>query len=95
MEFPTIVYKNGGPHQRLGGTYSFKPAKDESEYSSLLEDGWFPSIPEAVAGKVNEDENAPPTRDEMEVKATELGLKFDGRTSDKKLLAMINEKLAA
>ncbi len=31
------------------------------------------------------DENAPATRAELEKKASELGLKFDGRTTDKRL----------
>ena len=37
-----------------------------------------------------EDDNAPPTRAELQAKATELGIKFDGRTSDKTLLAKID-----
>lgn len=40
-------------------------------------------------------DNAPPTRAELETKAAELGLKFDGRTSDKKLEKMITESLGA
>jgi hypothetical protein len=39
--------------------------------------------------------NQGPTREELEAKATELGLKFDGRTSDKKLSEAILEKLKA
>lgn len=39
------------------------------------------------------NKNAPPTREEMEVKAKELGIKFDGRTSDAKLLKLINASL--
>lgn len=35
------------------------------------------------------DENAPPTRAELEAKATELGIPFNGRTSDKKLSGLI------
>jgi len=35
------------------------------------------------------DENAPPTRKELEAKATELGIPFNGRTSDKKLSGLI------
>jgi hypothetical protein len=35
------------------------------------------------------DENAPPTREELEAKATELGIPFNGRTSDKKLSGLI------
>ena len=34
-------------------------------------------------------EDAPPTREEMTIKALELGIKFDGRTSDKKLSSLI------
>lgn len=33
--------------------------------------------------------DAPPSRAELEQKAKELGLKFDGRTTDKKLAALI------
>lgn len=40
-------------------------------------------------------DNAPPNRDELEQKAKELGIKFDGRTSDKKLAASITEALNA
>jgi uncharacterized protein (DUF1697 family) len=34
-----------------------------------------------------------PTRDEMAIKARELGIKFDGRTSDKKLSTLIETAL--
>lgn len=48
----------------------------------------------AAEEKAKKDaESTPPTREEMEVKAKELGVKFDGRTSDEKLLERINEKL--
>ena len=39
------------------------------------------------------DDDAAPTRIELVAKAMELGLKFSKRTSDEKLLAMINEAL--
>jgi hypothetical protein len=35
------------------------------------------------------DDNAPVTRAELEAKATELGIPFNGRTSDKKLSGLI------
>ena len=38
-------------------------------------------------------DNAPPTRAELETKAKELGIKFDGRTKDKKLGQLIEERL--
>jgi hypothetical protein len=39
------------------------------------------------------DDNSEPTREELEAKAQELGIKFDGRTSDKKLNSLIEAKL--
>jgi hypothetical protein len=38
-------------------------------------------------------DDAPPTREELEEKARELGIKFDGRTGDKLLLKRITEAL--
>jgi len=50
---------------------------------------------EEKAVEVQEDpkDDAPPTREELEQMAKELGIKFDGRTSDKKLIALIGEKV--
>jgi hypothetical protein len=39
------------------------------------------------------EDTAAPTRIELETKATELGIKFDGRTTDNKLSEKINEVL--
>lgn len=39
-------------------------------------------------------EDAAPTREELEAKATELGIRFDGRTKDKKLGQLIQDKLS-
>ena len=44
-----------------------------------------PAVPE-----VPEDDDAPPTRAELQAQAAKLGIKFDGRTSDKTLLAKID-----
>lgn len=41
---------------------------------------------------VNDD--AAPTRAELEAKATELGIRFDGRTKDKKLGQLIQDRLS-
>lgn len=48
-------------------------------------------VPAPVAEPV--DEKSPPTREEMEQQATLLGLKFDRRTSDRRLLERINEAM--
>ena len=40
------------------------------------------------------DDDAAPTRAELEAKATELGIRFDGRTKDKKLGQLIQDRLS-
>lgn len=60
-----------------------------------------PAVPVAVANAPAldapaldvSDDNAPPTRDEMERKAAELGIKVDKRWSDKTLAERIDEAL--
>ncbi len=54
MEFPSLVYKDGGQHQRKGGTFDYQQVENEQEHAAALKGGWFPSVEEAVAGKLNE-----------------------------------------
>ena len=99
MEFPTLVYKDGGPHQRPGGTFDYKRIVNKDQLAAALADGWFLTLVEATKpaaidpSEVSPDDDAPPTREELETKARELGIKFDGRTSDKALAAKIQSKL--
>lgn len=97
MEFPVLVFKDGGPCQRAGGYYDHKAIEDEAEYEIALLDGWFATLPEAIEGKKQEDvedeDLSAPTREELEQKATELGIRFDGRTNDKKLAEKIEEAM--
>lgn len=55
------------------------------------------SVPDVDSAEEKEiidgDENAHPNRQELEQKANELGIKFDGRTTDRKLLEKIEEVL--
>lgn len=51
-EFPALVYKDKGPHQRAGGTYDHKLVEDGAEFDAALADGWFPTLPEAIEGKL-------------------------------------------
>jgi hypothetical protein len=54
----------------------------------------FESVPvEPVALDSVPDDNAPPTRAELEEQATLLGIKFDGRTTDKRLADRIAEAM--
>jgi hypothetical protein len=54
---------------------------------------------EAAAKAIEAEEIVPgddalPTREELEEKATELGIRFDGRTKDKKLGQLIQDRLS-
>lgn len=101
----TIVYKCPGLHHRKGGTYSFLGVKTQKDFDNALDDGWHETLDAAIEAhdhparnrsKQNqENDDAPPTREELEAKAKELNIEFDGRTSDKKLLAKINEAMQA
>lgn len=88
MTYPTIVYRTPGTHHASTGTYDYKGVADESELNGALSSGWFRTLPEAIAGEHAEDGSAP-TREELEAKAAELGIKFDGRTTDKVLAEKI------
>ena len=100
MDFePTIVYKPSGPHQRLGGAFDYKGVSTQEEFDAAISEGWHADYAEMlnpkpkVAPEPEPANDAAPTRAELEQKSTELGLKFDGRTSDKKLGEMIAEAL--
>jgi hypothetical protein len=56
----------------------------------------FPSRIDAPIIEVQNapQDDAPPTRDELQVKATDLGIPFNGRTTDKKLSGLIATALA-
>lgn len=88
-QFPTLVYKGRGPHSRSGGTYDYTAANDQEELDAKLADGWFITLPEAIDAHdqpvVKSEDNAPPTRKELEAKAKELGIKFDKKTTDVEL----------
>lgn len=71
---------------------------EEEEVPAMLKAGWHPSIADAWASKAAgltfpavPSDDAPPTREELERKAKELGIKFDGRTGDKRLATLIAE----
>lgn len=64
----------------------FKIAKAQARAEKAARDAGVPVT-------VPTDDNAPPTRAELEQQATLLGLKFDGRTTDKRLLERITETM--
>lgn len=92
MEFPRLVYRKNGKD------IINECANNESQFDELISVGWFENVPDALAGTKLEkvvDDNAPPTRAELEIQAKSMGIKFDGRTSDAKLLAAIEAGLGA
>lgn len=48
MEFPTLFYRCPGPHQRPGGTFSYRGIKSESEAQAAIAEGWHETLPAAV-----------------------------------------------
>lgn len=91
----TMLFKHPGAHLQDGVSFEYVIVLDEN-IEATVADGWSRSVPEAKAAfdAVQKPvSNAEPTRAELEQKATELGLKFDGRTPDKKLAALIAEKV--
>lgn len=102
MEFPALVYRCPGAHFGPSGTtYDFAGVQDDEQLREMLAQGWHESLIKAAtvyaAGEDEQNEehqyDAAPTRSELEQKASELGIKFDGRTSDRKLLEKIEEVL--
>lgn len=108
MKKQDIVYKTPGPHQRPGGTFDYKGTSNAEEHEEALKSGWFPSLAEAVAGKLDEKkveapvdtgeletlgDAAPPTRPELEQKAKELGISFNKKTTDEQLVKLIEKAL--
>jgi len=108
MQFPRLVYRTPGPHiGPPGHTFASMGVKDADALKAALAAGWHETLPEACAPKlapvpvapaapaVIPSDDAPPTRAELEAKADELGVKFDGRTPDATLARKIADALKA
>ena len=95
MSFPTMVYRCPGLHPGpFGKSYNTLGVDDEAALAAAIADGWHKTLPEAcgVVADVPADD-APPTRAELEEQATSLGIRFDGRTPDARLLRLISDNL--
>lgn len=101
MKNATMLYKAPGPHEIHGGhfDYTIVDADEEGAIEAAKADGWFETTDEAQAAadeakaKREAELNAPPTRAELEAKAKELDIKFNDKTSDKKLADLIAASL--
>lgn len=82
-EFPKMLYRAGSGAAVDGVECAALVVQSEAEQAAALADGWGLSLNAEPADAPADD--APPTRAELEAKATELGLKWDGRWGDKRL----------
>ena len=96
MKNATMLYKAPGPHDIHGGHFDYivVDVDEEGAIDAAKEAGWFETTAEAKAAfdatkepevKLPPNDLLPPTRAELEQKANELGIKFNDKTSDKKL----------
>jgi hypothetical protein len=107
IQFPVFLYQCPGTWSGDGFTFGARLANDQGEFDAAVSEGWYPTVPQAVeawrkpvqvsippAPVSVPDDNAPPTREELEAKATELGIEFDGRHKDSTLMKKIDDALA-
>lgn len=100
-DFPRMIYRAGGTEEIHGGHFSTLIVDDQDALDAALADGWHlttdearaPAAPALGALALNSDDDAPPTRAELEQKAHELGIEFSPRLGDAKLAERIAEKL--
>jgi len=85
---------NAGGFKKPKPKWAIKPTKKKKPAKPL---DWREQVKAAPAPAPEPepiDEDALPTREELEAKATELGIRFDGRTKDKKLGQLIQDRLS-
>lgn len=84
----TMLYKPGSDFQWEGKSYTTVIV--DGDLSEHIADGWCANPLDCWVE--SHDESAP-TRAELEQKAAELGIRFDGRTTDAKMSKLIAEKV--
>lgn len=84
-----MLYKSGNMLQWHGMSLDYVIVP-ESAIDSMLAEGWHLHPCDIGSEPVS---SAAPTRAELEQKARELSLKFDGRTTDAKLAKLIEDAL--
>lgn len=102
-EYPRMLYRfpaqNAYPSVLLEGAFDVLVVDSQEQEDGA--DGWHRSAEQAKdAGKPQAaptvpDDDAPPTRAELETKARELGIPAKGTWGDRKIADAISEKLKA
>ncbi len=85
---PVKVRKPSKPIDGINNRLLREQAEAAAQLAATVVESESESEPETV------DDEAAPTREELEAKATELGIRFDGRTKDKKLGQLIQDRLS-
>lgn len=104
MDYPRFVYRKAQGKREDRSAFDTLLVHNDDARAAALKDGWSDDVVSALTPKDQPAASAddvgnvvgddlPPTRAELEAKAVELGLKFDGRTSDRKLGLLIAEAL--
>lgn len=99
MKEATMLYRAPGPHEIDGAhlDYTIIDAAEEGAIEAAIAEGWFLTSPAAKEAYTLTQEakeaNLAPTRAELEAKAAGLGIKFNDKTSDKKLGDLITAAL--
>jgi hypothetical protein len=107
IQFPVFLYQCPGTWSGDGFTFGARLANDQGEFDAAFAEGWYPTVPQAVeawrkpvqvsippAPVSVPDDDAPPTREELEAKATELGITVHHKHSDSTLMKKIDDALA-
>jgi hypothetical protein len=95
MKNATMLYKLGTEMKWEGVDYD-TVIVGEDDIEEKLKEGWFRTAGEANAdaeSKGDADLDGNVTRKEMEIKAKELGIKFNHKTTNDSLLAKIEEAI--
>ena len=100
-----MLFKVPGAVKHEGMTYDFIVVEAEDVPAKVAE-GWSGSLvdakakapppappPPAPPAPLEPSDDAPPTRAELEEQCKKLGLKVDGRYSDRRLLSMIEDAM--
>lgn len=101
LTFPRAVYRSPGAIKAGKGlSYDAKRVENRAAYDEAIAAGWTHApgekpAPAPAPEPAPVDDDAPPTRAELEEQAAKLGLRVDGRWSDKKLAERIIEAMDA
>lgn len=92
-DFPRMLFKNHGKEEMHGGFFDTFIVDNQELLDNALADGWYLTTCEARAADVKPVEvpadDAPPTRDELKRKATELGIEYPANIPTDKLAGLV------